>query len=278
MKAEQGKAQAGMMWRSDLKEATEDATVDHLSTLRHNIASFPGEIGLAVRSDDGKEFFHQADAPWEPASVVKLLFLCAAYDTLDLDRRVTITKIEKAAGWGVLQFLKDSPTLSLRDLATLMIVISDNVATDLILSHLPPETVDELIRSRGLVGTSVRGGFRTSFQPLAFSGKNIMTAGDTLTLLRYIRTRPELRAVLCQQQDKSILHRYLPRGVARFSKSGEGSNVRNDCGFVEWEGGGAIISLFSKLPEPIGTLERLADTDSRLAHIAHAAYRWAREG
>ena len=137
------------------------------------IEDFDGKLGLAVRTDDGRPFVHNADATFEPASIIKLIPFIAAFERLDLEKRITVPKALKAGGWGVLQFLTDGVELSLRDLATLMMIISDNVATDLVLCELSPTDIQETIETLGLSSTRMESGFGTSFQPETFSGKNV---------------------------------------------------------------------------------------------------------
>ena len=252
---------------------------NHKAALEQSIKAYPGKVGLAVRTLDGREFLLNASDAWQPASVIKLVVLCAAFQELNLQERRVLPKLERGGGWGVLQHLSRPLELTLGDIALLMIFISDNAATDYLLSLIPKERFPKMLRELGLKNTRVEKGFGTSFEPAEFSnGENVTTPLDILVLLEHIRSRKELKQMLAQQMDQAILHRALPGDVKRYTKSGQFETARNDVGILEWEGGGGIISLFSVPTQPIqhGALGYLAKLDGHLADIAEQAYLWAR--
>ena len=250
--------------------------MDQPRALQDRIAAFDGEIHLMVRTFDGREFCHNSDAPTDPMSVMKLAYLYEAFRTLDMTEMVTIEHDDKAFGTGILMRLTGGVTLSMMDVATLMIVLSDNVATDFILGRLDREGMAERLKEMGLKNTFAAHGFGSSYAPDC-DRQNTTTPRDIITLLEHIRRDETMMSILAKQQDRTIIHHFLPDDVKRYTKSGQKGEIRNDVGIVEWNGGGACIALFGIRKTPAGNVRGLLEYDMQLAPIAEAAYLWARE-
>src|SRR5207302_534131 len=72
-----------------------------------------------------------------------------------LEDRIILTSEMKAPGSGVLKELSAGTPLTVRDLATLMIIVSDNTATDILLGLVTKEAVNSRLRACGLERTTV---------------------------------------------------------------------------------------------------------------------------
>ncbi|HUU42538.1 MAG TPA: serine hydrolase, partial [Planctomycetota bacterium] len=190
-------------------------------TLRRRIDDFDGEIRLMVRTFDGREFRHGADVVTDPASVIKLAYLHEAFHTLDLAERVTIAHDPKASGWGMLRRLTGEVTLCLLDVVTLMIICSDNLATDFVLARLDREAMNDRLKSLGLRHTWAWNGFGSSCEPSRSERENETTPGDIVTLLEHIREDDRVMDVLSKQTDRTLIHHFVPGEVARYTKSGQ---------------------------------------------------------
>src|SRR5262249_34550111 len=98
-----------------------------------------GVLGYYVSNlDTGERLALRADETFPTASLIKVPVLVTLYDLaeqkqLSLDDPLTVLKIDQVPGSGVLQFMHPGMSLSVHDAATLMIVLSDNTATNLIL-------------------------------------------------------------------------------------------------------------------------------------------------
>jgi len=100
------------------------------------------------------------DVPWPACSVFKVpvlveAFRQAAAGEFSLLNRWQLSDDDKATGSGVLQLLDAHLALTVHDLATLMIVISDNTAADILLRRLGPENVTRSMEMLGLRNTWV---------------------------------------------------------------------------------------------------------------------------
>ena len=122
----------------------------HLSPLAETIerltAPARGVVGVCVRDmETGAEVGTHLDDPFPMASVCKVPILVAAYraseaGALDLTERVPLTDERRGFGSGLLNFFDAGLNPSLNDLLHLMIIVSDNAATDLVLEQIggPP--------------------------------------------------------------------------------------------------------------------------------------------
>lgn len=111
----------------------------------------------------GEEVCLNPDVPLPTASVFKVpvmveLFRQAGEGLVDLSEMHTLTDEDKAPGSGVLREMTGGLRISLRDLATLMIIISDNTAADLCLRKVGVDRVNALMQELGLKNTHVAMG------------------------------------------------------------------------------------------------------------------------
>jgi len=250
--------------------------MDHTKLITDLISQFDGEIRLMVRTFDGRQFCQGEDEPSDPMSVMKLAYLYEAFHQLDMDEVVTIAKEDKAGGTGILMRLDGDVTLTMTDVANLMIILSDNVATDFLLSRLDRQKMADHLSQIGLTNTFAWNGFGSAYQPPRAERENSTTPRDICTLLEHIHGDQRMLDILAKQLSRTIIHHFLPGDVRRYTKSGQHAEVRNDAGIVEWEGGGAYIALFGTRNTPATNPRELLEYDMQLAPIAEAAYLWAR--
>jgi beta-lactamase class A len=240
------------------------------------IAASGAEMGVALRHlESGAEYLHDADGCYVLASVFKVPVLVEAFHQvsegrLSLDERLTLRTADKNLPSGVLTFFEDGLTPTVRDLLTLMIIISDNTATDMVMHRLGPETINERLRTLGLENVHVSLSVRQIFDSMLPSSdptqdlhqleieehkagprkdslayqltpqNNVGTPREMTRLLELIFTGliPDRAAgdgalgILLQQQLNERLPRFLPPGVRVAHKTGTLSGVRNDAGIL----------------------------------------------
>jgi beta-lactamase class A len=126
--------------------------------------------------DTGEQVAINADKPMETMSDIKLAILVTAFRQIDagklrLDQHVTLTTSGKRWGTGVLRTLDDGLNLTLRDVLTLMVIQSDNSATDMAYQLVGgPAVVTNTMRQMGFRNiTSERTTFEW-FRALAVAG------------------------------------------------------------------------------------------------------------
>jgi beta-lactamase class A len=125
------------------------------------IRGFQGDVSLyAENLDTGVSYGLRANEPVPTASTIKLpimteLFFDAAEGKLDWNQKLRLTDSDKVSGSGVVRELSDGDELPIRDLMHLMIVVSDNTATNLILHRIGGEAVNARMKKLGLTQTAV---------------------------------------------------------------------------------------------------------------------------
>lgn len=228
-----------------------EATVSELE------AGFSGQLSVAFYNfETGESFLHRAEHMMRSASLIKLPLLILALervadDTLQLDARYALEANDQVGGAGVLQALQTGLALTLDDLLTLMIIVSDNTATNMVIDILGEAQLNSAIQSLGLQQTRLVGKLQL---PLAQQNdlqrrgqSNTTTALDMLGLLVRLeqgdllpnRLTELARSILKKQQFTEALARYLPHDaelhtphVVVASKSGCLRGLWHDAGII----------------------------------------------
>lgn len=238
-------------------------------------AGFDGHLSVAAMHMGTRErVLWHPDHKKPTASVIKLPILVHALMlerelVLSLDEPVTLRDADKKPGSGILTQLTEGLTIPLRDALMLMMAISDNTATNLVLDRVTIEGVNNRMVGLGCLTTRL---FRKVFSdgpPVspenARYGLGVTTARDMLRLLRMIHdvrigdaevTR-DIRRYLAAQQYRDGIPRLLPADYVYEGKTGAVDAVRNDVGFVTAPGRGtvALAVLCSRMPYPLWTAD-----------------------
>src|ERR1700689_4865677 len=135
------------------------AQTDLTATLRSQIAGFHGKVSLYARDlATNQTVAVDADQPVPTASVIKLGVLYTALEQIragqaHFDDRLMLHHDDQVPGSGVLLFFDTPMTLTLKDALSLMIAVSDNSATNLVIDDLGLDTIDNQLAApppRGL--------------------------------------------------------------------------------------------------------------------------------
>src|SRR2546425_3673003 len=128
-----------------------------LDTLvRAEIAPFKGKIYLFAKNlDTGATYSFNGDERVRTASTIKVAVMIEAFTRVADGRakwtdELVLTKAARYGGSGVLPELADGLRLTLRDCVNLMMVVSDNTATNLVLDYLSTDAVNARMNSLGL--------------------------------------------------------------------------------------------------------------------------------
>jgi len=130
--------------------------------LKEAAEGFKGVLGVSVKHlGTGEEASYNGDRLFPTASVFKVPVLVEFYrqaerGALSLDQQVVLTERDKVPGSGVLKELSEGLSVSLRDLLSLMMMVSDNTATDLIAGRVGFDNVNKTLDELGLQKTRVQ--------------------------------------------------------------------------------------------------------------------------
>ena len=208
--------------------------------------SFPGKTGFYYYNLKTCETLHfQPDLPLVAASVIKLPIMVEAFrqseaGLLNLMDMVTIPRSACMPSCGVLSYLHENVALPWIDLITLMIIVSDNTATNLLIDRLGINNVNQTMNSLGLTHSRLN---RKLFQPeLSRQGiQNYVTAGDMGRLLQLIyegkavspaASQKMIEILSCQQLNGKIPFHLHSRGICVAHKTGEDSGTTHDVGII----------------------------------------------
>lgn len=212
-----------------------------------------GKVAVAVKNlATGEAYTLNADEVMQTASLIKLAVMIEAYrqaddKKIDLGKTLTLTKDDKVPGAGILtQHFSDGATFALRDAVRLMIVYSDNTATNLVLDQIGIRNVNETTKALGCpesrINAKVFKGSTTSVDPERTKKYSLgsTSANETLKLLELIHTGKAASAEACKamlghlekNDDKEMLVRHLPEGTKAAHKTGATNQVRTDAGIL----------------------------------------------
>lgn len=265
--------------------------------------------------DTGTEIAVAADTPVATASIHKLCLVATLYrqaslGLLDPTRPVDIPATPRTPGVTGLAVMRDPARLSLRDLATLAVAVSDNTAADLLWDAVGLPTVNTTMATLGLTGTvavhTMRELYATMREDTADDPTGY-TDPDTVTRLRALDPAhtnrstareitalltavwrdelcggahaeewgAELRAVLGLQAWTHRLAAGFPFDDVRVSgKTGSLPTLRHEAGVVEYpDGGRYAVAVFTRAADTAMTLPAADAAIGRAARIAVDALR-----
>lgn len=264
------------------------AAADSLETRIKPIAeAHKGKIAVMVKNlETAEEFALNVDTPMPTASLIKLAIMAETYlqakeKKVDLARMLTLTKDDKVQGAGILtQHFSDGLQLSLRDCVRLMIVYSDNTATNMVLDQVGIKNVNDRMEGFGFPHTKINAkvfkGSTTSVDPERTKqfGLGSTTARETVDLLEMIHRNKiagedECRIMLGHlkaNDDKEMLVRFMPSTVAVAHKTGAVTAARTDAGIMFIPKGGE-----SKQTIPVAVCVLTNDNDDKRWVLENAA-------
>ena len=240
------------------------------------IAGFPGNVGFYARYLDGEKVWtHNPDLPLIAASVIKVPIMTTAMrdiasGALDPEERVRILPEMKQPSCGALTYMHDGLEVTIRDLITLMIILSDNTATNILIDRLTPAHVNAAMASLGIPGIDLR---RRLFEPeLSARGiQNTVTARGIGIMLERMaagkllgrRDDDAMLSILMNQRLNGKLPFYLHgEGIRCAHKTGEDDGITHDVGIIYAERPFVICMLSNNVDVP--AFERLMQDTARV--------------
>ncbi len=219
-------------------------------------------VGVSIISPAGETFSHHGDRRFVAASTVKIAVMIELFRQIDaggvsLDLRHTLKPEDKAGGSGVIAHLHDGSELTLGDLVYLMMSISDNSATNILIDRVGMERVNAAMRDLGLRSSKL-GRKMQGRQRLGEEQENWAVPDEYATMLEALLTNraaspgacAQMLALLEAQQNDRRIARHLPqKDRPRWgSKTGSLPGVTNDAGFIMTERGPLILAVFCENP------------------------------
>src|SRR5947208_6100382 len=209
--------------------------------------SFHGVLGYSINNlDTGERLSLRGDETFSTASLIKVAILVTVFDLaekgmLSLDDPLTLLKIDQVPGSGVLQFMHPQMSLTVRDAAVLMSILSDNTATNLLLDKVVIRRVWQKMEALGLPHTKVHSKVFLRIASVAVDssvkyGLGVTTPNEMARLFELMangkavtpKADSAMLDILANNQDMELMQRTVA-GLAVPHKTGATDSVRTEC-------------------------------------------------
>ena len=250
------------------------------ATIRNEEQRLDGVLGVAIRDLSNQHtLLLNADEVFPTASTIKIAILAEFYRQVQQGKHrfsdlYTLEASDLVGGSGITQALTPGATrLTLRDVAALMISVSDNSATNVLIDRVGKDNVDALLDSLGLTHTRLRRKMM-DLKAAAEGRENVASPREMMLLLEALYRGKVLSKELTDDYFKllavhkeSYIPRELPEDLRIANKPGELEGVRNDCGVVFAGARPYVICVMSTF------LEREREGGDAIARISGETYR-----
>ncbi len=250
--------------------ASAASAADLQKQLEEMAGKHPGKVALYAKNlKTGDSVALDADRPVKTASVIKLPIMMEAFyqvkaGKIRLQDKIQLTKQNQVPGSGVLAFMSPGLELTLADAITLMMILSDNTATNMVIDQVGIPAVNKRSQSMGLKNTWLyKKVYKPAEGPMPADQKQFglgkTTAREMAEAMASIQRCDLGDQVLCHkmigimrnQQYRNMIPHYLetvdtsetPSAVA--DKIGQLDAVRNDVALVLSKSGPLVISAFT---------------------------------
>ena len=250
------------------------------STITEIDRNLDGVLGVAILDlSDGRRYLLHASAVFPQASSIKIcvlaeLFRQAQEGKLKLTDLYTVNAGDLVPDSDIMGGLTPGVTrITLRDLATMMVAVSDNSATNVLIDRVGMDNVNAFLNSLGLRETRLRRKMM-DLKAAAEGRENVSTPAEMMTLLEALYSGKALNKdvtedffrVLSTHKD-SWIPRNLPEDVKIANKPGALEGVRNDSGVVLIDKRPYVLCVMTSY------LRRERDGEEAISNISLAAWR-----
>ena len=219
-------------------------------------AVLEGEAAIVFRTLEGRRDFDfevAGDKVFPAASIIKLSILWAVMKRIeggDLSFSDTL-RVEEGDMFGTLEAQHHpiaSTELTVRDLCMLMIDLSDNLASNMLIRCAGLDFINEEVRRCGLAQTVLRRKF-LDYETRAKGVDNYTTPLETLRMITLFTDAAaagsalaeEMLGILALQCDKNYLSQYMPEGFQFAHKTGHVPGALHNVGIVATPTGGRYV-------------------------------------
>ncbi len=251
------------------------------------INDMPGSVGVYARTmADGPALYaYNAHTSFPSASTIKMVIMLTAFRVAErnpaaMHARVPFDRSSDLIGGSEFMSTQPSGTFTVRELITPMIQVSDNTASNLLISHFGFELINTMTQRAGMHHTQLKRHFLDS-SAIIHHMDNRTTPADMAHLLfemeravregyRTVASPDSCRQmihIMLGQTDRETIPRLLPPSVAVANKTGELSRSRSDV---------AIVDPFGDSPYVLAVyasgLDSPGSAYSGIARISRAVY------
>lgn len=233
------------------------------------LSALPGRASIYLENlSTGETTFVNSQDSFIAASVIKLSVMLEAFrrfenGTLDPNGLTRVSAEVKVPSCGALTYMHDGLEITWLDAVTLMIILSDNTATNIMIDKLGIEEINRTLDSYNLTGMRLR---RKMFDAEASARglQNTITAQAVGVFLRMLyqgelvskdASDKMLKILLNQRLNGKMPFHLYSRGVKIAHKTGEDSGTSHDAGIIFLDE--PIIAVFLSNETDVPAFERL---------------------
>jgi beta-lactamase class A len=272
---------SGALAQTPTAEAKRQLLWQKLETSINEIdRNLDGVIGVAIVDlADQHQYFLHADEVFPTASSIKIAVLAELYrqaqvGKLKLTDIYTVQASDLVQDSDIMNGLTPGITkVTLRDVATMMVAVSDNSATNVLIDRIGMDNVNAMLDSLGLTHTRLRRKMM-DLKAASEGRENVATPHEFVTLLTDLYQGKLLNKEMTDDFFKMLsthkdswIPRDLPEGLKIADKPGALEGVRNDSGIVFVANRPYAISVMTSY------LRKERDGEEAISRISLDAYR-----
>ena len=231
------------------------------------IASYDGQMAVYVDDLKGNVIEIGVDETFETASTVKTYILATLFHEIELghtslDEKMIYEEKHFVDGSGLFRNLSFGAEFYIRDVAMMMIIVSDNVATNMMIDFLGIDTINAYIQELGCKNTVLHNPINfVKYDKLGTTTPREYASMFTRLAKRELvseKASEQMLDIFKRQHYNSMLTKYFPQALLDTedlggeeliyvaSKSGSMDEVRADGGIVHTPYGDYVIAIFNK--------------------------------
>ncbi|MPM55599.1 Extended-spectrum beta-lactamase PER-1 [bioreactor metagenome] len=229
------------------------------NNIENIISNSNGNIAVALRMmNDKSTIMINENMIFPSASTIKLVIMSTLMrevkeGRMSLNDRIKLLNCSKCGGDGILKELEEGHSFTLKEIITLMIILSDNTATNILIDMLGMKKVNEEAERLKLYNTQLRRKMMDSVAA-KMGRENVTTAKDLCSILESIYERKLVSEeyseimldILKRQQVGGRLNLYLPEDLVIAHKTGDLDKLEHDVGIVFHPKDNYIICVLTK--------------------------------
>lgn len=213
-----------------------------------------GNMSVIIKDfETGKSIKINENDIFPSASMIKIpiiieLFSRVTSGEIDLQERVRLKTTDKVGGFGILKEIDAGVEFTYKDLAMLMIILSDNVATNILIDKLKIENINSTIKDMNLKSTSLQRKMMDAKAKLE-GRDNYTSASDLLSMFEAILTNNSYEKILdimTRQQCNNKLPYLIDEDFKFAHKTGDLPGVEHDGGIMFIKNKHIIVIVLTK--------------------------------
>ncbi|OFL79122.1 MULTISPECIES: serine hydrolase [Fusobacterium] len=206
------------------------------------------KYGIIIKSLESEFFLKVGNMEAYPAaSLIKLPILYELFNNskYNLDEKIEITLKDKVGGFGIIQYLHNNVKLSLRDLAILMIILSDNTATNILIDICGMDNINFTLKKLGLKDTKLRRKMM-DLKSKNMGLDNYTSPYDMVKLLEVLNKNEEIISIMKKQLCNNKISHFIEKKIDFAHKTGDLPQIEHDVGIFDIEDKKIIVVVMTK--------------------------------